>query len=692
MTEILTNSAPSTQLDKKQLVQVYELMRTAEHMSILYEEEKSITSKYVHATARGHEAIQIALGLLLQPQDFVSPYYRDDALLLAMGLRPYELMLQLFAKRDDPFSAGRTYYAHPSLRRDDMPKILHQSSATGMQAIPATGLAQGMQYLESQGISKDPAVSVCSIGDGAMTEGEVSEALQMTALHQYPMLFLVQDNGWGISAQSSEMYAQNAAAFAQGFAGIEVRSIDGTDFFESWETLSEVLHLIRAERRPFLVHARTVLLSHHTSGVRKEWYRNDLENHQLSDPVAKLHRALLLQGIDEAHLQEITDRVRDYVASELKKAKAAPDPKREDLYLHDFVPTPIVAETGEREPEGGKEVVMVDAALHAIDNLLADHPEALLYGQDVGGELGGVFREAALLAKKYGDKRIFNTPIQEAYIIGSTVGMSAVGCKPIVEVQFADYIWPGINQLYAEVSRSCYLSNGKWPVQTLIRVPTGAYGSGGPYHSSSVESAVLTIRGIKVVYPSNAADMKGLTRAAFYDPNPVLMFEHKGLYWSKIPGSKAAKTIEPSDDYIIPLGKANIFQPADSHAIERGESCLVITYGMGVHWAVNASEAFPGQVEVLDLRTLEPLDWEAIVAGVKKHNKVLILTEECLQNSFAESLAGRISFECFTDLDAPVHLLGAKNLPAIPLNSTLEAEMLPNAKKVRLKLEELLGY
>ena len=438
MTEILTNFASTTRLDKQKLLQVYELMRIAEHMSILYEEHKAITSKYVHATARGHEAIQIALGLLLQQQDYVAPYYRDDALLLAMGLRPYELMLQLFAKREDPFSGGRTYYSHPSLCRDDMPKIPHQSSATGMQAIPITGVAQGIQYLESQGLyrheEKIPALSVCSIGDGAMTEGEVSEALQMTALHQYPILYLVQDNGWGISARADEMYAQDASVFAQGFEGIEVRTIDGTDFFECWQTLQEVLNLIRLERRPFLVHARTVLLNHHTSGVRQEWYRTDLESHQHRDPITKFHKELLLQGIPEAQLIEITTRARNTVEAEMKQAQEADDPLADDLYLHDFVSTPIVDETGERKPQEGKEVVMVDAALHAIDKILEDHPEALLYGQDVGGDLGGVFREAALLAKKYGDKRVFNTPIQEAYIIGSTVGMSAVGCKPIVEV------------------------------------------------------------------------------------------------------------------------------------------------------------------------------------------------------------------------------------------------------------------
>jgi 2-oxoisovalerate dehydrogenase E1 component len=297
-----------------------------------------------------------------------------------------------------------------------------------------------------------------------------------------------------------------------------------------------------------------------------------------------------------------------------------------------------------------------------------------------------------LLAKKYGDSRVFNTPITEAYIIGSTVGMSAAGCKSIVEVQFADYIWPGLNQLFTEVSRSCYLSNGKWPVQTLIRVPIGAYGSGGPYHSSSVESVVLQIKGVKVVYPSNAADMKGLMKAAFYDPNPVVIFEHKGLYWSKVPGTLDAKTIEPDENYMIPLGKGRMELEANAEELKNGNTLTVITYGMGVYWAKNAAKEFPGQIEVVDLRSLNPLDEDMIFSSVKKHNKCMVLTEETINHSFAEALAGKIASECFAYLDAPVKIIGAVNTPAIPLNSTLEKTMLPSAEKVASVMKELLNY
>ncbi|HLV71118.1 MAG TPA: thiamine pyrophosphate-dependent enzyme, partial [Xanthomarina sp.] len=463
---------------------------TAKAMAELYEANFKQVSKYVHATSRGHEAVQTALGMQLLPQDYAFPYYRDDAMLLSFGLQPYDLMLQLLAKKDDPFSGGRTYYSHPSLKDEDKPKIPHQSSATGMQAIPATGVAMGMQYKELQGLDdktlKDLPLVVCSLGDASVTEGEVSEAFQMAALKQMPILFLVQDNGWDISANAAETRAQNAFEYAKGFKGLEAISIDGANFIESYHAIEKVIKTIRSERRPFLVHAKVPLLNHHTSGVRMEWYRDDLEEARSRDPYPVFKKQLLDNGFTSEEIDHLEQSVKTKVQSDFEKALKAEEPKPEDLLINDFVPTPITEEKGERFPKGAEKVVMVDCALFAVEELMKKHKECLLYGQDVGGRLGGVFREAATLAQKFGDDRVFNTPIQEAFIVGSTVGMSAVGLKPIVEVQFADYIWPGLNQLFTEVSRSCYLSNGKWPVSMILRVPIGAYGSGGPYHSSSI--------------------------------------------------------------------------------------------------------------------------------------------------------------------------------------------------------------
>jgi 2-oxoisovalerate dehydrogenase E1 component len=688
--------------DRDVLRRAYRLMHTAAEMAGLYEEEKTVAARYVHATARGHEAIQLAAAFQLAETDYAAPYYRDDAMLLGMGLRPYELMLQLLAKRDDPFSGGRTYYSHPSLRRPGSPIIPHQSSATGMQAIPATGMAHAVKYFESQKLTIKPMegqgeptekpLVLCSIGDGAMTEGEVAEALQMAILHQLPIVYLVQDNDWGISATGREMRAMNAYEFAAGFPGLRRMQVDGADFEASYAGLAEAFAHVRARRGPVLVHAKCPLLGHHTSGVRREWYRSDLAAHQEQDPLPRFHQRLLALGLAESELAALQAEARATVRADWTEAQAAPNPNPATFADHEFAPPAVTAEAGERSPAGADKALMVDAALHAVDDILREFPEALFYGQDVGGELGGVFREAALLAKKYGDQRVFNTPIQEAYIVGSTAGMAAVGARPIVEIQFADYIWPALNQLVEELSKSCYLTMGKFPIPAVIRVPIGAYGGGGPYHSGSIESTLLTIRGIKVVYPSNAADMKGLMRAAYLDPNPVVMLEHKGLYWSKVPGTEDAKTVEPAAGYVIPLGQAAIAQEADAEKLRQGDTALVVTYGMGVHWAKAASRDYPGQIEILDLRTLNPLDFDAVTAATRRHGKVLVLTEEPLLNSFAESLAGRIQRHCFQLLDAPVFTLGAANLPAIALNVELEKQMLPSAAKVATALGELLGY
>ena len=669
---------------------------TAKAMTELYEDNFKVVSKYVHATSRGHEAIQIALGMQLLPQDYAFPYYRDDAMLLSFGLEPHDLMLQLLAKKDDPFSGGRTYYSHPSLKDDDKPKIPHQSSATGMQAIPATGTAMGMQYKELQKLTdkelKELPLVVCSLGDASVTEGEIAEAFQMAALKQLPILYLVQDNGWDISANAAETRAQDAFQYAQGFHGLEAISIDGANFTESYKAVEKVMNTIRTERRPFLVHAKVPLLNHHTSGVRMEWYRDDLEEARSRDPYPVLKQQLLDSGFTSQEIELIENSAKEKVLADFEKAQNAADPTPEDLFTHDFAPTPITREVGERSPKGNDKVVMVDCALFAVEELMRKHKECLLYGQDVGGRLGGVFREAATLAQKFGDDRVFNTPIQEAFIVGSTVGMSAVGLKPIVEVQFADYIWPGLNQLFTEVSRSCYLSNGKWPVSMILRVPIGAYGSGGPYHSSSVESVLTSIRGIKIAYPSNGADLKGLLKAAYYDPNPVVFLEHKGLYWSKVPGTQGATSIEPSEDYILPFGKAWVLQEIWKQ--EEEETLTIVTYGMGVHWAMNASAelGMKDTIEVIDLRTLYPLDEETIVKSVKKNGKCLVVTEEPSSTGFARALSGKIQEECFQFLDAPVMTIGSESMPAIPLNSTLEQTMIPSTEKVKEKILEILNY
>ncbi len=674
-------------------------MSQARAMSEIYEANRPIC-KYVHSTSRGHEAIQLATAFQLTPQDFVSPYYRDESILLGLGFTPYELMLQLLAKADDIFTGGREYYAHPNYRGADKPTIIHQSSATGMQAIPTTGVAQGIKFWEHTDISQlqrtaagGLPIVVCSLGDASVTEGEVSEALQFAVLKKLPIIYLVQDNEWGISVTAAEARAMNAFEFAAGFKGLHRMQVDGSDFIVSHHTMAEAVEYVRSNRGPCLVHARVPLLGHHTSGVRRDFYRpaDDWELHMKKDPLAILRAAMIHEGFESEVLDRWTNEAREEVKQSFDKAVSAPDPDPATVDQYVFVESPIKLESGKRDG-GGEKIMMVDAALFAIRELMEDHPNAILYGQDVGRRLGGVFREAATLAEQFGDHRVFNTAIQEAYIVGSTVGLNAVGIKPVVEVQFGDYIYPGFNQLVTEISKSCYLTKGKFPVSMILRVPVGAYGGGGPYHSGSVETTLLSIKGIKVVYPSTAADMKGLMKAAFHDGNPVVMLEHKGLYWSKVPGTDDARSPEPSRDYVLPLGKGRIVREAKPDAVSAGDSCVVVTYGMGVYWACGASDLLPGRVEVIDLRTLHPLDEELIYARVRIHGKCLVLTEEQAGNSFAEALSGKIARNCFAQLDAPVQVMGASDLPAVPMNIVLEAAMLPSAEKVKHRLLELLSF
>jgi 2-oxoisovalerate dehydrogenase E1 component len=375
----------------------------------------------------------------------------------------------------------------------------------------------------------------------------------------------------------------DAFEYAEGFKGLNKVRVDGTDFFESYKTMHQVVNHVRVHRKPWLVHAKTCLLNHHTSGVRKEAYRSeaDLQAHACRDPYV-LFKKVISDQFGEDELSQIETIVAKEIEQQFNAAVAAAEPHPATVSNHVFAPTPITEEKGVRAPAGKEKTLMVDAALFAIRELMAQHEECIFFGQDVGKRLGGVFREAATLGEQFGEHRVFNTAIQEAYIIGATAGLSAVGVKPIVEVQFGDYIFPGFNQLVTEISKSCYLSCGKFPVSAIIRVPVGAYGGGGPYHSGSVESTLLTIKGLKIVYPSNAADMKGLMKAAYYDPNPVLMLEHKGLYWSKVPGTEAAKTIEPDADYILPFGKGAVVLEAAPELIAAGDSACIITYGMGV--------------------------------------------------------------------------------------------------------------
>jgi 2-oxoisovalerate dehydrogenase E1 component len=419
-------------------------------------------------------------------------------------------------------------------------------------------------------------------------------------------------------------------------------------------------------------------------------YRTEenLALHAKDDPIVRLRKYLIIEGETEEALERIDDEARALVAEELRLAAEAAEPDPGTITLHTFAAPPETAAQAVDTPTPPAEPLSpARAAAAAVGDLLASHREALYYGQDVGGPLGGLFGEAQGLAERYGAERVFNMPAQPAYVVGAALGMAATGCRPIVQVT-AEALWGGLNQLVQGLSKSNYLSNGQFPAPVVLRVPVGAPGGGGPFGSGSIESVLLRIPGVKVAYPSGAADLVGLLKAAFADPNPVVVLEHRGLYASTQPDPAAGA----ADGGVLPLGKARVVVEASNEKREEGASVVVITYGMGVHWARSAAERLEGAVEILDLRTLHPLDWEAVMAAVGRHNKALVLTEEAAPGSFAEALAGRIARECFKLLDGPVLVCGAEAVPAMPQHAQLEAAVLPNPEKVATAISQLLNY
>ncbi len=670
------------------LKKTWSLFCTARAMSSTYRKYHRQSSKYVHATSRGHEAVQIALGLHCCKQDYLFPYYRDDALLLAVGLKPKDLISQLLAKASDPYSIGRTYYAHSSVNQESLPKIPHQSSGTGMQAIPATGAAMGIQYMEKQGLSGDGnPVVVCSLGDGALNEGEVSEALQYCELKQLPILFLIQNNHWSLSAKASEIRCSDIKTFLSGVPNIRYYHIDGNDFSQCYDSFEQAIGHVRSTRSPVVVQADVTLLGDHTSSIPAKRYRDDLSP-DVEDPFDRFKSEL----IDSGELLESLDKTYQNCEKDIEKIfldiADHPEPKVSSIeqYVFSSVDVSTPAHVEKSVPDSKQ--FMIEYGLLALRDLMQRHPECLIFGQDVGGRLGGVFGATASLEQEFGSHRAFNMPIQEALTIGSTVGLSAVGCRPIVEIQFADYLWLGLNQLFSELSRSCYLTAGKWPVSAVIRVAIGAYDNNGPYHSSSIEAILTNIVGVKVVYPSCGRDLYGLILAAYYDPNPVVILEHKALYWAQGEHFELVNDSQCELKMDFSIGKSKLVKKADSAS----QKVCVITWGMGVHLSWQAAKKFTNEVEILDLRTLSPIDEKAIYASVRKCGRCIILTEEAKNHSFAQSLAGRVQENCFSDLVCGIKVIGALDIPAIPLNETLEKAALPDVscltKAINLLLDQ----
>ncbi|MEW6510333.1 MAG: thiamine pyrophosphate-dependent enzyme [Bacteroidota bacterium] len=634
---------------------------------------------FFHIGGSGHETAQVATALAMRPgYDWAYPYYRDLAFSLQFGYTVEEIMLEALHRAGGPSSNGFAmpfHYGHKKWR------IIAQSSPTGTQYLGAVGTAMGAV---KDGV--DEVVYVSS-GEGATSEGEFHEAVNWASRERLPVVFLIQNNRYAISVPvRDQVSGGSVTAMTKGYEGLHRFYVDGCDFPLMYETAAEAVALARRGEGPSIIEADTVRLLPHSSSDDQRKYRDpkDLEADEQRDPIPRLERRLQEAGILTAEecakvRQEIQKRIDD--AAEWAERQPLPDPST--LEAHVYGPAPAAPTAHAGPVPTGPPIVMVDAINHALAEELALNPRMLIYGEDVAGKKGGVFTATKGLTDKFGEARVFNSPLAEASIVGTAMGLAVRGgFKPVVEIQFGDYIWPAFMQIRDEVAMLRFRSCNEWSCPMVIRVAVGGYIHGGLYHSQSIDGFFAHIPGIRVVFPSNAADAKGLLKTACRCDDPVLFLEHKGLYRQGF-----ASSPEPGPDVLVPFGVANVKKS--------GEDITVITWGMMVQRSLDAAKKVEKEtgvtVEVIDLRTLNPLDRETIFGSVRKTGKALIVHEDTLTGGFGGEIVALIAAECFDRLDAPVRRVAAKDTP-VPYGPGLENAMLPQEADVVDALRALAGY
>ncbi len=672
-------------------------------------DDKEITLRnqsqiFFQISGAGHEAVLAAAGLTLRSgYDWFFPYYRDRALCLALGVTPLEMLLASVGAKDDPASGGRQMPSHWGHTKYN---IVSGSSPTGTQVLHAVGAAEASliysrvsQIPDRAGHFKDDELTYVSLGEGATSEGEFWEALNATCIKQLPILFLVEDNGYAISVPvEAQTAGGDISRLVRSFPGLHVDSIDGTDFFASLRAMREATAYVRARKGPAFVHARCIRPYSHSHSDDEKLYKPKAEREAeaLRDPILRFTQFLKASGLvtDEelaAMAADVEREVNDAATQALAAAKPARSTAEQWLYSPDVDPTSSAFETP-AQPEG-KMDTMVSAINRTLKDEMARDARIVVFGEDVAdvskkdalalvAGKGGVFKLTHGLQRLYGDDRVFNAPIAEAGIVGRAIGMAARKLKPVVEIQFFDYIWPAMMQIRDELTMMRYRSGNTWSAPMVIRVPIGGYlRGGGPYHSQSGESIFAHCPGIRIAYPATAVDAAGLLRTAIRCDDPVLFLEHKHLYRQTY-----NKGEYPGKDFMIPFGKASLRR--------EGDHVLVITWGALVQrslLAAQQAEKDHFSVAVLDLRTIVPYDWEAITTHVKRTNRVVIAHEDQVMCGFGAELAARISGELFEHLDAPIARVGAKNVP-VAYSPDLEEAILPGAADVLKAIRETARY
>lgn len=668
------------EFDKDKLYYVLKMMLTSRAVDNKAMNLLRQGKTFFHIASAGHEAVQLAIGLSLDPKkDWLFPYYRDMATVLTAGLTPEEIFLGTFAKANDPASGGRQLPVHWGATNFNLPS---QSSPTGTQFLQAVGTALASVKKGERNIS------YVSSGEGTTSQGEFHEAVNWASREKLPVLFVIQNNKYAISVRVSDQSGGKDNSIAEmmaGFHNLYRARIDGTDFFKSYEEVHKAIDYIKSGKGPALIEADVVRLESHSSSDDQKKYRDkkELEEESKKDPIENFAQVLISKNIlTQKEFENLKTIVNEEVSNAAERALKSTDPSAESAVKHVF------DESGFKEtliyessvPSGNK-IVMVDAINHALHEEMEKNPDMYIFGEDIEDAKGGVFTATKGLSTRFTKKRVFNSPLAEASIMGVAIGMSLTGLKPVVEIQFGDYIWPAFQQMKNELAPMRYRSNNAWSAPVVTRVAVGGYIHGGLCHSQNIEAFFAHIPGIFIAYPSNAADAKGLLKTACRIKDPVLFCEHKGLYRQSY-----AITPEPDENYLLPFGKAKV--------VKEGSDITVVSWGVSLWDAMLAAKKLESEdysVEVIDIRTIVPLDEETIFNSVKKTNKVIIIHEDTLFGGFGAEISARIADTCFQYLDAPVKRIAAKD-SHIPYSPILENAVLPDRDEIYKGIKNLLKY
>jgi 2-oxoisovalerate dehydrogenase E1 component len=699
-------------LDQHTLIRIYRTMYLSRRLDDREIQLKRQNKIFFQISSAGHEAVSAAMGLVLRPgADWLFPYYRDRALCLMLGVTPYETLLAAVGAKDDPSSGGRQMPSHWGQPRLN---IVSKSSCTGTQFLQAVGAAEATLYYQGRAkalaqAKKAPLgqyvrhehdeIVFVSGGDGATSEGEFWESLNIACARKLPLLYLIEDNGYAISVPVEVQTAGGSISkLVRGFPGLHVAECDGTDPFESYSVCKEAAEYCRERHGPALVHAHVTRPYSHSLSDDEKLYKapEEREEEARRDPISKMALRLVRDGIlDQKQIENLEAEVDEEIRAAADQALAAEQPATDSIltnvYSPEIDPTSAAFET-EQHLQGAPKTMVEMVALTLSDEMARDE-RIIVFGEDVADASreenlkhvkgkGGVFKATSGLQRKYGHDRVFNSPLAEASIVGRALGMAVRGLKPVAEIQFFDYIWPAMMQLRNELAVMRWRSNGAFKAPVVLRVPIGGYlTGGGVYHSQSGESIFTHCPGLRVVMPSTALDVAGLLRTAIRSDDPVMFLEHKHLYRQPYNRSE-----NPGPDFTIPFGKARV--------VKEGSDLSIITYGAVVHRAEVAAAQLQREgldVEILDLRSLSPFDWEAISATVRKTHRVMVAYEDMLSWGFGAEIAARIADQLFDELDAPVKRVAAMDT-FCAYQPKLEDVILPQAGHIAAAAKQLLEY